>query len=309
MTQYLQPLVTVVGPTGAGKSDLAIAIAQAFRGEIINCDSLQTFRYFEIGTAKTPLAERHGIAHHMIDVINPDALMTAGEYARLAREMLKDVTKRGKLPIVCGGTGFYLRALLEGLSPSPERDEALRYRLMKCPDPHRLLLRLDPEAAGRIDAADTNKVIRALEIRILSGKPALELMAGKRDALEGYRILKLGLNPTRLLLNERIKQRSKNMFAGGLLDEVRSILAMGYPETAKPFEAIGYKESLQALHGEISAAQAQELTETHTRQYAKRQLTWFRRDKEIHWIEEFGQSPPAIEQALQRVRDFSPFSK
>ena len=223
----------------------------------------------------------------------------------MAREMLKNVTERGKLPIICGGTGFYLKALLEGLSPSPGRDEALRERLARRPEKlHRLLMRLDGEAAGRIDANDINKLIRALEIRIVGGKPAKEMMAGRQNALGGYRILKLGLNPARPLLQERIKQRSQKMFEEGLLDEVRSILAMGFRATVKPFEAIGYKESMRVLQGEISEAEAVRLTEIHTRQYAKRQLTWLRRDPEIQWMEEFGQTAAAGEKALALVEEF-----
>ena len=309
MTDILNPLVTIIGPTGSGKSDLALAIAHQFSGEIINCDSLQIFRYFEIGTAKLMPGARQGIPHHLIDVCNPDALMTAGEYARLAREALKDVTNRKKLPIVCGGTGFYLKALIEGLSPSPERDDKLRDKLAKkeAARPgaiHRILKRLDAEAAGRIHAQDVNKTMRALEIRISSGKAAKDLMAGKRDALEGYRILKIVLNPPRPMLHQRLNQRCVKMFRSGLLDEIKSILARGYPESSKPFESIGYRECLALCRGDISAADALEKSQTHSRQYAKRQLTWFRRDPEVVWLPEFGDTNAALASAADLVKRF-----
>ena len=252
---------------------------------------------------------RQGIPHHLIDVCNPDALMTAGEYARLAREALKDVTNRKKLPIVCGGTGFYLKALIEGLSPSPERDDVLRDKLAKkeAARPgaiHRILKRLDVDAAGRIHAQDVNKSMRALEIRISSGKSAKDLMTGRRDALEGYRILKIGLNPLRPLLHQRLNERCVRMFSSGLLDEIKSIVARGYPESSKPFEAIGYRECLALYRGEISAAEALEQSQTHSRQYAKRQLTWFRRDAEVVWLPEFGDTNAAQSSATDLVKRF-----
>lgn len=302
-------MVTIVGPTGSGKSGLALTVAQQFDGEIINCDSIQLFRHFNIGAAKLSIEERRGIPHHLIDSFNPDVLMTAGEYARLARLLLKNITDRGKLPIVCGGTGFYIKALLEGLSPSPERDEHLRARLAvregKRPGSlHRLLRRLDAATAGRIQFADVNKTIRALEIRIRSGKTGAEQMAGKQDRLEGYRILKIGLHPPRKLLCDAINARCVRMFHGGLTEEVKGILAMGYPPTLKPFESIGYRETLRHLNGEISLEAAIEETQIHSRQYAKRQMTWFRRDAEIVWLQEFGSSTEASSKAKRLAGNF-----
>ena len=302
-------MVTIVGPTGSGKSDLALTVAKQFDGEIINCDSIQLFRHFNIGAAKLTFEQRLGIPHHLIDSFNPDVLMTAGEYARLARLLLKDITNRDKLPILCGGTGFYIKALLEGLSPSPERDEHLRTRLAvreaKRPGSlHRLLRRLDAAAAGRIQFADVNKTIRALEIRICSGKTGAEQMAGKQDRLEGYRILKIGLHPPRKLLCDAINARCVRMFHGGLVEEVQGILAMGYPPNIKPFESIGYRETLQHLNGEISLEAAIEETQIHTRQYAKRQMTWFRRYPEIVWLQEFGSSTEASSKAKRLTGTF-----
>ena len=309
MTDRLHPLVTIVGPTGSGKSHLALTLAQQFDGEIINCDSIQLFRHFNIGAAKLTSKQQLGIPHHLIDSFNPDVLMTAGEYARLARVLLKHITDRGKLPIVCGGTGFYIKALLEGLSPSPERDEHLRARLAsreaKRPGSlHRLLQRLDAAASDRIQPADVNKTIRALEIRIRSGKTGSEQMAGKQDRLEGYGILKIGLHPPRKLLCEAINARCTKMFQDGLVEEVKEILTMGYSPAVKPFESIGYRETLRYLNGEINLETAIEETQIHTRQYAKRQMTWFRRDKEIVWLQEFGSSTEASFKAKQLAASF-----
>ena len=309
MTDQLHPLVTIVGPTGSGKSDLALTLAQAFDSEIVNCDSIQLFRYFNIGTAKLSLHGRRGIPHHLIDSLNPDVLMTAGEYARLARGLLKNITDRQKLPIVCGGTGFYIKALFEGLSPSPHRDQPLRakFALRESKRPgslHRLLRRLDPAAAKPIQAADVNKTIRALEIRIRSGKTGSEQMAGKQDRLEGHGILKIGLHPPRKLLCEAINARCTKMFQDGLVEEVKEILTMGYSPTVKPFESIGYRETLRYLNGEINLETAIEETQIHTRQYAKRQMTWFRRDKEIVWLQEFGSSTEASFKAKQLAASF-----
>ena len=280
-----------------------------FDGEIVNCDSIQLFRHFNIGAAKLSLHDRRGIPHHLIDSLNPDVLMTAGEYARLAREWLKNITDRQKLPIVCGGTGFYSKALFEGLSPSPQRDEPLRVRfnLRESNRPgslHRLLRRLDPSAARRIQPADINKTVRALEIRILAGITGARQMAGKQDRLEGYKVLKIGLHPPRKLLCEKINARAAKMLHGGLLDEVKGILELGYPASLKPFESIGYRETLRHLNGEISLENAIEETQIHSRQYAKRQMTWFRRDAEIAWIEEFGSSPQAAATATNLVKAF-----
>ena len=303
------PLLVIAGPTGSGKSGLALALASRFGGEVVNCDSIQIYRYFDIGAAKLLEHERHGIPHHLIDYCNPDVLMTAGEYSRLAREVLRNIKNKGKLPIVCGGTGFYFKALLEGLSPSPERDENLRRRLVgreerRPGSVHRILSRLDPVAAARIQPQDVNKTIRALEIRLLGGKPGLELMANNQERLVGFRTLKIGLNPSRRLLHERINARCSAMFADGLVAEVKGILDRGYSRAVKPLESIGYRECLRFLDGEMSLENALVETQTHSRQYAKRQLTWFRRDREIKWVEQFGDSTAGLLEATELVGNF-----
>lgn len=303
------PLVAVIGPTGSGKSDLAIRIAEEFHGEILNCDSLQIYRHFDIGTAKTPWDERRGIPHHLIDTVDPDEAFTAGEFGRRATDTLREISARNHLPVVAGGTGFYLRALIEGLFAGPTRDEALRQRLTnrearRRGSLHRLLRRFDPGAAARIHPNDVPKVIRALEIRLLTRRPVTELFEEGRRGLEGYRTLKIGISPDREALYERLDTRCEAMFRGGLVDEVKGILAMGYSEQSKPFESHGYKQVLQMLHGELTEKEALFYAQRNTRRYAKRQVTWFRQERGVEWLRGFGQDEKVVCTALKAVRDF-----
>jgi tRNA dimethylallyltransferase len=302
-------LVAVAGPTGSGKSDLALLIAEKFGGEIVNCDSLQVYRHFDIGTAKLPLAERRGIPHHLIDILDPDQLFTAGEYARLARATIAEISARGRLPILAGGTGFYLRALLEGLFEGPVRDQPLRDRLAarearRPGSLHRLLRRFDSTAAGKIHANDIPKVTRALEIRLLTRQPVSQLFQQGRDSLTGYRTLKLGLLPDRETLNPRLDARCAWMFEHGLVEEVRRILALGFSPACKPFESHGYKQAMQLIQGELSPRDAVFYAQRNTRHYAKRQITWFRRERELQWLKGFGDASHIREAALVSVVNF-----
>ena len=302
-------MVAVAGPTGSGKSDLALLIAETFDGEIVNCDSLQVYRHFDIGTAKLPLAERRGIPHHLIDILDPGQLFTAGEYARLARTTIAEISARGRLPILAGGTGFYLRALLEGLFEGPVRDQPLRDRLSarearRPASLHRLLRRFDSTAAGKIHANDIPKVTRALEICLLTRQPVSRLYQQGRDALSGYRTLKLGLLPDRETLNPRLDARCAWMFEHGLVEEVRRILALGFSPACKPFESHGYRQAIQLIQGEIGPRDAVFYAQRNTRHYAKRQITWFRRERELQWLKGFGDAPHIRQAALARVANF-----
>ena len=295
-------LAAVVGPTGSGKSALALCLAQQFGGEIVNCDSLQLYRGFDIGTAKTPPGDRRGIPHHLFDVLTPQESYSAGEYAREARKVIAEIAARGRLPIVVGGTGFYLRALLEGLPVLPGRDERLRERLLERErlrpgSLHRLLTRLEPGAAARIHANDVQKTMRALEVRLLT-QQALPPPA-EAQALEGYAVIKLGLDPDRAELQQRLETRTRAMFAHGLIEEVEGLLAQGATGNEKTFEALGYKQALLHLRGVLTLEQAVESTIIETRQYAKRQRTWFRRDPEIRWLQGFGDDTEILAQATQ----------
>jgi len=298
-------LIAVLGPTASGKSALGIELAKKFDGEIVNFDSVQVYRGFDIGSAKTPEAERGGIPHHLIDVLDPAEQSSAGDFARMARPVLANIAARGKTPVLVGGTGFYFKALIEGLFEGPARDEALRGRLEAIAERgrlHRLLQRLDPEAARRIHPNDVPKLVRAVEVCILAGKPLSEAHAAPAEPLEGFRIVRLGLDPPREALYERINRRARAMFEEGLLDEVRGLLADGVPRSAWAFGALGYRQALACLDGAITLEEAIEQTAQGTRNYAKRQLTWFRRqESETVWLEGFGSEPSLIRRAVTAV--------
>ena len=292
-------LVVILGPTASGKSALAIQLAERFSGEIVSCDSVAVYRHFEIGTAKPSREERTRIPHHLIDVAEPGEAFTAGEYARQARVAIGEISKRGHLPIVVGGTGLYLRALLEGLFPGPQRSDELRERLRsraaerRSKHLHRILSRLDPAAAAKIHANDIPKLVRAIEVCLTARGPMSDLWRERgRDPLGGFRILRIGLNPPREQLYERINQRAKQMFDDGLVVETRSLLERyGDGRNIAPIHSLGYKQALEYLRGELTLNQAMAAAQQGHRNYAKRQMTWFRREPDVTWLEGFAGDP------------------
>ena len=291
------PLVAVVGPTASGKSALGVWLAEQFGGEVLACDSTQLYRGFDIGTAKPGLAERRGISHHLIDSLTPSEAATAGGYREKALAVLEDLRRRGLLPILTVGTGLYLRALLDGLADVPQRSEELRERLRASAEAHgpgylhRLLARLDPETAAKIAAPDEQKLIRAIEVCVLARRPVSEVHRMGRTPLAGWRPLKIGLIPPRETLYERIHERTDAMLAQGWMEEVRGLMESGLPENAKPFDFIGYRELREVLQGKKKLEEARAAIQQATRQYAKRQLTWFRKDSDVHWLIGFGDDP------------------
>jgi tRNA dimethylallyltransferase len=296
------PLIVVAGPTASGKTALALTLAEEFAGEIVSCDSVAVYRGMEIGTAKPTLAERARVPHHLIDIAWPDQACTAGDYSRLAREAIAGITERGRIPIVAGGTGLYLRALIDGLFPAPPRQEELREKLrgretLRGPAHlHKVLTRLDPAAAGLIHANDTPKIIRAIEVTLAKRKPMTSQWEQGRDALTGFWILRLCLNPPRADLYERINRRAAEMFDSGLVEET-SLLAERYGYDCRPLTSLGYAQAIAVLRSEITRDEAIRLAQQGHRNYAKRQLTWFRKEPSFHWLPGFGSDPAILAEA------------
>lgn len=300
-------LVAILGPTGSGKTALSLEIASRFHGEIVNCDSVAIYREFVIGTAKPTPEEQARVPHHLLDEVKPTSYTTAGDYARKARKVIQEIRERRAMPIVVGGTGLYLRALLDGLFPGPERSEELRERLRArvaekgAPYLHRMLQRMDSRATEKIHANDVPKLIRAIEVSISTKRPMTEQWKRGRDALRGFTILRIGLDPDRALLYERINQRVEKMFEAGLIEETRR-LREKYADAARPLETIGYKQVVQLLRGELDLKQAIAAVQQAHRNYARRQMTWFRREPEVQWVAGFGDEAQAIEQAVRVVQ-------
>lgn len=299
-------LVVILGPTASGKTALSLALAQSFQGEIVSCDSVAVYREFEVGTAKPVREERARVPHHLIDVVSPSELFTAGDYSRMAREAVDAIHARNHLPIVVGGTGLYLRALLEGLFTGPPRSEELRLRLRERANEkgpaylHRLLRRLDPAAAEAIHPNDVSKMVRAVEVCIGARARMTDLWQKGRDPLTGYRILRLGLNPEREALYSRINLRAQQMFQQGLVEETQELIRR-YGAAMRPLESLGYKQATHFLRGGLSLDQAVALAQQAHRNYAKRQMTWFRREPEVHWFTGFGDNPDLQEKILDLV--------
>ena len=297
-------LVILLGPTGSGKTALSLALAERFQAEIVSCDSVAVYRGMELGTAKPTPEERARVPHHLIDVAEPHQPFTAGAYSRLAREALQKIKARERLPIVTGGTGLYLRALTEGLVAGPERREDLRDRLRQSAERYgsrwlgRLLARLDPASAARIHTNDTPKLIRAIEVCLAVRQPMSRVMG--RDPLTGFRLLRIGLNPSRAALYERLNQRCTAMFTAGLVEETRELLARYGP--VKALDSLGYRQALCVLDGSLNQEEAVKAAQQGHRNYAKRQMTWFRREPGAHWIERFGDEAETLREAAELIR-------
>ena len=312
-----EPLVVLIlGPTGSGKTALSLTLGERFGGEIVSCDSVAVYRGMDLGSAKPSAEERARLPHHLVDVADLDQPFTAGEYSRQARAALKDIAARGRLPIVTGGTGLYLRALTEGLFAGPQRQDALRERLRRnCTRHgaawlHRLLTRLDPASAARIHANDTPKLIRAIEVCLAGRKPLSEVLGNQqnaRDPLTGFRLLRIGLNPPRQALYGKLNRRCAAMFEAGLVEETRGLLARYGP--VKALDSLGYRQGLAVLAGTLSGTAAIEAAQQGHRNYAKRQLTWFRREPQVHWIESFGDEPETVRAAAELVQAYLSLSR
>jgi tRNA dimethylallyltransferase len=302
------PLLVIVGPTASGKSALGVWLAERLDGEVIACDSTQLHRGFDIGTAKPTNEERRVVPHHLLDVLDGKDESTAGGYRDRAIEVLNDLRARRKVPVLTVGTGLYLRALLEGLAEVPQRSDELRERLRAAAFEHGVgylhlvLRRLDPESARKIMPADEQKLIRAIEVCLLTKKPLSEVHRSGRKPLEGWRAVKIGLMPPREGLYERVHARTDAMLLRGWMEEVRGLIDSGVPEDAKAFDFIGYRELRKVLRGEMTLEKARAAIQQATRRYAKRQMTWFRREKGVHWLAGFGDEPGIQKEALEDVR-------
>jgi tRNA dimethylallyltransferase len=311
--------VLILGPTGSGKTSLSLALGERFGGEIISCDSVAVYRGMDLGSAKPTAEEQRQLPHHLIDVANPDEPFTAGEYSRQAREAMRQIAALGHLPLVTGGTGLYLRALTMGLFAGPARQHDLRARLSRSHERHsirhgighgaghdstwlhRILQRLDPDSAHRIHANDTPKLIRALEVCLTAGQPLSAAFASGRDPLTGFRLLRIGLNPPRQALYDRLNQRAAAMFQAGLVEETRSLLER-YGRV-KALDSLGYRQAMAVLDGVMPLDEAIAAAQQGHRNYAKRQLTWFRREPDVHWIEDFGNTAKTVEIASELVKN------
>lgn len=301
-------VIAIVGPTASGKSTLGIEVALRLGGEIINCDSVQVYQGIQIATAKVPLAERRGIPHHLIDFVSPNINYTAGDWAREAATTIEDVERRGRLPVLVGGTGLYLRALRNPFFPSPQTDATLRGRLNQLREDrgaehlHRLLQRLDPQSAAELYPRDWPRVQRAIEVRLQTGHAMSQQKGGRPEPHDSAgRLRVIVLNPPRAELYRRINERADKHFAAGLVEEVKTLLAQGVPANSNALGAHGYRRVVEYLEGKRDLKSAIEQTKLDVRHYAKRQLTWFRREPGAEWFEGFGEDQQLQEAVLRAL--------
>jgi len=304
----MKPLVVaVLGPTATGKSALALAIAERFDGEVINCDSTAVYRGFDIGTDKIARSERRGVPHHLIDIAEPTAEYTAAQFARDAAAVIRDVHARGRLPILAGGTGFYYRALTRGLFPGPGKNAALRARLEAIAERrdvtrlHRLLRKVDPESALRIQPRDLKRLVRALEVYFLTGRPLTAHFADTTSPIADVDVLAIALRLPAAAIADRVARRVNQQFERGLLDEIRTLLARGIPETARPFGGLVYRQALEHLHGIRDEPATRALIAQENRRYARRQLIWFRKEPNLSWFDGPGESSATIADVLRLI--------
>ena len=305
----MRQLVAVLGPTATGKSALALALADRFGGEIINCDSTAVYRGFDIGTDKIAVADRRNIPHHLIDIVDPTEEYTAAQYARDAAVAIQNISAGGRLPILAGGTGFYYRALTRGLFPGPGRDAALRGRLEAIatrrglPFLHRMLGRVDPASAVRIQSRDLKRMVRALEVFFLTGRPLTTHFAETVSTIPDVNVVALALRLPAAQISDRVTRRVDEQFERGLLNEMRGLLARGVPEDARPFGGLVYRQALEHLHGVRDEPATRALIAQENRRYARRQLIWFRKEPNLTWFDGPGESPSTIEAATRLVEE------
>jgi tRNA dimethylallyltransferase len=301
------PLVAVLGPTATGKSALGLAIAERYGGEIVNCDSTAVYRGFDIGTDKIAPADRRGIPHHLIDIVDPTEEYTAAQYARDAAETIRAIRTRGKLPVLVGGTGFYYRALTRGLFPGPGRDATLRGRLEEIAARrgvqfvHRMLRKVDPDSAARIQPRDLKRIVRALEVFLLTGRPLTTHFAETASPIPDIDVVALAVRLSAAQISERVTRRVDEQFARGLLDEIRTLLDSGIPETARPFGGLVYRQALEHLHGGRDEPATRALIAQENRRYARRQLIWFRKEPNLVWLDGPGESAATFAAACQAL--------
>lgn len=309
------PLVAIMGPTATGKSALGIALALRFGGEVVSCDSTAVYRGFDIGTDKVPVAARRGVPHHLIDVADPTEEYSAARYAREAAAAVREITARGRLPILVGGTGLYYRALTRGVFPGPGRDTALRARLERIADRkgverlHVLLARVDAGSTVRIQPRDRKRLVRALEVYFLTGRPMTAHFAETQSPLPEYDVMAFALQIPAEATAARVAARVDAQFRDGLLDEIRGLLASGIPEIANPFTGLVYRQALEHLHGVRDEPATRELIVRENRRYSRRQLIWFRKEPNLQWIQAAGEREETDEQvarvlaAMESLRD------